>query len=155
MDHHTSRRDFLRTSCCSAALFAMGWSLTGCDSSGMEEETEDPPSPESGITISGNTITLDLTGTQANVLAQAGGFLFIQAAKTVAINVNGQTIRAFTSVCTHQQCDINAFQNDAMVCPCHGSRFNTSGQVVQGPASAPLTEYAVSRDGNTVVITKS
>lgn len=153
MDNQASRRDFLRTTGCSAALLAIGWSLVGCDSNGMVEE--DPPPPGSGIEINGNTITLDLTGSQASALAQAGGFLLIQAAQTLAVNVDGQTIRAFTSICTHQQCTINNFQNSQMVCPCHGSRYNTSGQVVQGPAPAPLQEFAVSRSGDTVTITKS
>lgn len=153
MNTPSSRREFLRCTCTSASLLALGWGLTGCDSGAMEDDDDDPGMGD-GITISGNTITLDLQGSKAKMLASAGGFLLIDAAKTVAINT-GDQIQAFTSVCTHQQCDINSFQNDRLVCPCHGSQFNTSGQVVSGPAPSPLQEFTVERDGDTVTITKA
>lgn len=153
MNDSSSRREFLRCTCTSATLLALGWGLTGCDSNAMEDDDGDPGA-EDGITISGNTIMLDLQGSQAKTLASAGGFLLIEEAKTLAINT-GDEIRAFTSVCTHQQCDINSFQNERLVCPCHGSQYNTDGEVVGGPAPAPLQEFTVERDGNTVTITKA
>lgn len=160
MNPTPSRRDFLRTTCCSAALAALGLTLTSCDSSAMEGDPgpdlgNGGSSGETGIVVSGNTITLDLTGSQASAVAAAGGFLFIQSAQALVVNLDGQTIRAFTSVCTHQQCDINRFQSDEFVCPCHGSRFDTRGQVVQGPANAPLRQFSVTRNGDTVTIVMS
>ena len=151
MNTSPSRRDFLRCTCASASLLALGWSLTGCDSDVMED---DPPVEGDGVTIDGNTITLNLGGSRAMALASAGGFLLIDAAKTVAINT-GDQIRAFTSVCTHRQCDINGFQNSLLICPCHNSQFNTAGEVVSGPAPSALTEFAVVRDGDVVTITKA
>lgn len=150
-----SRRDFLRTSLPAAALSALALHMAGCDSAspGDDPDPEPDPDPESGITIDGNTITIDLTAQDTQALTQADGFLLITAADTLAINVDG-TIRAFTSVCTHQQCTINSFSNDRLVCPCHGSQFNIDGEVVQGPAPSGLSEYSVSRDDDVVTITK-
>ena len=147
------RRDFIRTTCCSAALAALAGTLAGCDSAGPET---DVPSTggDTGITVSGSTITLDLTGSRARQVASPGGFLLITSARTVVLNVGGD-IRAFTSVCTHQQCDISSFSDGRMTCPCHGSQFTTTGEVARGPAAAPLTEFAVSRNGDVVTITRS
>ncbi len=49
------------------------------------------------------------------------------------------SLQALSARCTHMGC-IVAF-NDAersWDCPCHGSRFDTSGRVIEGPAGAPL-----------------
>ncbi|GAB4402887.1 MAG: hypothetical protein OHK0053_27240 [Microscillaceae bacterium] len=53
---------------------------------------------------------------------------------------------ALSRICTHAGCDVGwqSAQNQ-FVCPCHGSRYNAQGQVIQGPAPDPLgglaTEY--------------
>ena len=154
-----SRREFLRTASASAVMAVLGISVTGCsdDSNpvGPEPPEEEPPDDSpSGITIDGNQVTLDLMADATQDLTNEGGFLLISRADVMAINVDGTTIRAFTSICTHQQCTINSFSDDTFTCPCHGSQYNTSGEVVQGPAPSPLAEYDVTRSGDTVTITK-
>jgi Rieske Fe-S protein len=44
--------------------------------------------------------------------------------------------------CTHLKCTL-AWNNDALSwdCPCHGSRFNTDGKVINGPANRDLPYY--------------
>lgn len=65
------------------------------------------------------------------------------------IKVNGQKVAAYrdeagrlqcvSPVCTHMKCDVawNAAER-TWDCPCHGSRFNTDGSVLNGPAHEPL-----------------
>lgn len=148
-----NRKDFIKQAGCSALfLMAMGITITACDTA--EVAGPDNNSSPDGITITPTTITLDLSKPGAAVLNNAGGFLLIGAAKALAVNVNG-TIRAFTSVCTHAQCSTEwAYQNSRMVCTCHGSQFNNEGQVVIGPATAPLKSFASTRSGNIVTITR-
>ena len=58
---------------------------------------------------------------------------------------------AMTITCTHQGCDVEPFGSGSSVtvrCPCHGSQFDRNGGVVHGPASSPLTHFAVSIDGS-------
>lgn len=43
-------------------------------------------------------------------------------------------------VCTHRQCVVEV-AGARIVCPCHGSEYDRSGQVLMGPAERPLTRY--------------
>jgi nitrite reductase/ring-hydroxylating ferredoxin subunit len=65
-------------------------------------------------------------------------------------------IYAMTITCTHQCCNVSATGTGSgitVVCPCHGSRFDRNGSVIQGPAASPLVHYQVdmSQDGLMVV----
>lgn len=155
-----NRKDFIKQAGCSVLfLMAMGITVTACDTAEVAGPKDDTNpggggGTANGITITQTTITLDLSQSGAAVLSNAGGFLLISAANAMAVNVNG-TIRAFTSVCTHQQCSTSwAYQNSRLVCTCHGSQFSNEGQVVIGPASAPLKAFNSTRNGNIVTITR-
>lgn len=53
---------------------------------------------------------------------------------------------AMSSTCTHQGCEVAPSGNDALVCPCHGSRFDSNGAVLRGPAPSSLIHFEVSID---------
>lgn len=50
---------------------------------------------------------------------------------------------AISSVCTHLGCNVKHI-GQGFECPCHGSRFDENGRVVQGPAPRSLAWYAIS-----------
>ena len=108
----------------------------------------------SGVTVNGNTVTINLT--QQPSLATTNGFLLVAPPKVFVINLGSNNYRAFTSICTHQGCNVETFASGRMVCPCHGSQYDTSGQPVAGPAPSALTEFAAQFTApSTLTVTKS
>jgi cytochrome b6-f complex iron-sulfur subunit len=65
------------------------------------------------------------------------------------------TYRAVSGICTHQGCIVTDYDgtNNVFVCPCHGSRFDLSGNVVQGPAPAKLIQYSTRVENNFLIVT--
>jgi cytochrome b6-f complex iron-sulfur subunit len=51
-------------------------------------------------------------------------------------------VRAVSAVCTHLGCVLKRVE-DEFRCPCHGSRFENSGQVLSGPAPSSLPWFRV------------
>lgn len=76
---------------------------------------------------------LDGVGGAALVESTAGVFLVSRT------NVNAFTV--IDAVCTHESCTITGSDGNAYVCPCHGSRYSRSGQVLAGPAKASLRQF--------------
>ncbi len=62
-----------------------------------------------------------------------------------------QQVTAFSSLCTHLGCAYGwSTERQAFLCPCHGSAFDVSGNVINGPASRPLDRYPVRVEGTRV-----
>jgi Rieske Fe-S protein len=80
----------------------------------------------------------------------AGGGIVLASDKIVLTSGPGGAVHGFSAVCTHQGCTVGTVSGGAIICPCHGSRFNAqTGAVVQGPATRPLPKIAVTvRGGN-------
>jgi cytochrome b6-f complex iron-sulfur subunit len=152
-----SRRKFLEKAGLATVIGTFGISFfTSCVSSEEPDDTTTTTPPNTaapnGITISGNTVQVNLT--IQNKLAASGGWLLITSAKTLVANLNG-TYVALTSVCTHSGCfDSWSFTNSQFTCTCHNSIFDTAGKVVQGPAGPPLDVYSTSVSGSTLTINK-
>lgn len=52
--------------------------------------------------------------------------------------------KAFSAICTHQQCRVTELDGDRIICVCHGSAFSVKdGSVLQDPADEPLEEFEV------------
>lgn len=54
-------------------------------------------------------------------------------------------LQAVTGICTHLGCTVKA-EDQGFTCPCHGSRYDASGQPTMGPATAPLDRPLLTLD---------
>lgn len=65
--------------------------------------------------------------------------------------------RALSAICTHVGCIVNWNQTEnKFICPCHGSTFARSGEVLSGAAVGPLKSFSIelAKDGKLLVDTK-
>jgi cytochrome b6-f complex iron-sulfur subunit len=141
------RRDFLKALAASGGVAALGTFLAGC-----------APSLTTGSGASaGSGITLDLTKPENRSLAAVGGALALEANSLdpkglLLYRKDESTVLAFSRKCTHLGCAVGEFKNGVALCPCHGSQYDTSGNVIKGPAPKPLTTYPATLSGTTVTI---
>lgn len=62
---------------------------------------------------------------------------------------NQEGIKTISAICTHLGCTVNwSEKNNRFECPCHGSKFNTEGKVVSGPAPKALDWLEVKASPN-------
>jgi Rieske Fe-S protein len=78
---------------------------------------------------------------------EVGRFVYLLVARTGA-----ETFTALSGTCTHEGCVVSRVSFPVFVCPCHGSRYDLAGRVVQGPAPAALPAYAATLTHGQLVI---
>ncbi len=80
---------------------------------------------------------------QTSEIPVGGGKIFADASVVVTQPTAGQ-FKAFSSICTHQQCPVTSVSGGTINCPCHGSKYSiTDGSVKAGPAPKPLPAKTV------------
>ena len=50
----------------------------------------------------------------------------------------GDQLFALSAICTHRKCKLTAEPDRSFLCPCHGSTFDPTGHVTEGPARRDL-----------------
>ena len=50
----------------------------------------------------------------------------------------GNQLFALSAICTHRKCKLSAEPDRSFYCPCHGSTFDPTGHVTDGPARRDL-----------------
>jgi Rieske Fe-S protein len=138
-----SRREFLKAVAVSGGAAVGGSLLAGCGS-------------PSGGNPSGS-LTLDLTKPENQALATVGGTLALGATSLdgqgiLLFRSSESVVLAFSRKCTHSGCAIGEFADGISTCPCHGSQYDTGGNVVRGPSQNMLRKYPATLSGSTVTI---
>ncbi|MEO0540324.1 MAG: Rieske (2Fe-2S) protein [Cyanobacteria bacterium P01_A01_bin.105] len=145
------RREFLSWMGIGGLAASLPVALAACQSdtatdTAPEEAADAPaePAPAGGPEVIGTVSELEANGFLLNKSASVGPVLVVGDATA---------LQAVNPTCPHAGCDVD-WQGDAaeMVCPCHGSKFAADGAVLQGPANADLETYAVSVEGDNILV---
>jgi Rieske Fe-S protein len=68
--------------------------------------------------------------------------------KVAAYRDENGALTVCSATCTHLGCVVHFNRAEkSWDCPCHGSRFSTSGEVLNGPARTPLEVLSVDEPG--------
>jgi Rieske Fe-S protein len=136
----TSRRRFLVLcggSACAVTL--LPGVLTGC--SGGEPTGEETPE--------GDWLTVALADYPD--LEPVGGMVLVEVTGedlTLAVVRLPEGFAALDGTCTHQGCLVSSFDLDTseLVCGCHNSTFDLSGDPTGGPATEPVAVFETEYD---------
>lgn len=114
--------------------------LTACGSSGSD-------GAGSGGSNTGSRAASGANLVKSTEIPVGGGKIFSEQQVVVTQPTSGQ-FKAFSSVCTHQGCQVGSISNGIILCPCHGSEYSiTDGSVkravVPGQAALPAKQVTV------------
>ena len=140
IDKKCTRRQFVKQTFAGLGTVAIGTFaiqiLASCS-------TSNPTGPSDN---NDTTLTVDISLAQNQTLNVVGGTIALISndlddSGLLLIRESQSKFRAFSRECTHSQCTVDAFANGKSVCPCHGSEYDTTGNVTKGPAPSRLKEY--------------
>lgn len=148
-----SRRHFCATACQVVSTVALGTLVQGCGGGGSPTSPGTPSvlAVVNG-SVSGPTITVLVDA--ASPIAAVGGAAQVTSAAGLFLvtRTSAETFIALTAQCTHEACEVIGLSGQTFVCPCHGSRFTSSGAVLNGPATRPLRQFGTQFSDNVLTI---
>lgn len=81
------------------------------------------------------------------------GVLVKVASFYAAKRTGAESFEAFSMACTHEGCLTDLVGGQTFECPCHGSRFDSDGSVIVGPAMRSLQTLPTSYNSATGTLT--
>ena len=151
INNYCNRREFVKDALTGIGTVAFGSFIMINQSSC----SSNPTAPNN----SDVTITLDLSLSENSALLTVGGALALAANELDSSGMllyrqSESTVKVYSRNCTHAGCPIGVFSSSGISsCQCHGSRFDTNGNVVTGPAAIPLNQYSAAISEDIVTIT--
>jgi Rieske Fe-S protein len=136
-----------------AALAACGTDSSGTNPNGTDFNNNPVPAgsegTEGGSTGGGSTGGGGTVLVAAAEVAVGSGVILDDL---VVTQPTEGTYKAFSNVCTHQQCKVTEIKNKQIACKCHNSYFSIEdGSPISGPAGTALAATKVELDGDNIV----
>lgn len=144
LDDKLSRRKFIQFAGLTFVA-SMGTSTLITLLQGCKKEESSPTQPPAL-----STFTIKLS--EHPELAQVGGFktFNINSTPVIVFRTGQTTFKALSMICTHQGCTTNWVNSvQQFQCPCHGSKYDKDGKVIQGPATQNLRTYTTEYKSDT------
>ena len=144
----TNRRSFLKSCVGTAAVVGVASACTSC-AWFQKRDVQVEAAP--------NATEVALLFTAHPALREANGFVRIEGkdgdVRLVVVRLPDGRVVALSMTCTHWGCDVDWDKAHGWFdCSRHGSRFDTAGQVLEGPADEPLAMYEVTESADGVVV---
>ena len=154
INNYCNRREFVKDALTGIGTVAFG-SFIMINQSSCSEGSPTAPTDSNGET----SITIDLSLSENNSLLTIGGVLALAANELDSSGMllyrqSESTVKVYSRNCTHAGCTIGGFSSSGISsCQCHGSMFDTNGNVINGPAAIPLNQYSATISEDIVTIT--
>jgi cytochrome b6-f complex iron-sulfur subunit len=142
-----NRREFISWVGVGGIASSLPTAIAACSPTNTESKPSTRTMRADGFQAIGTVAKLDKDGQILNKKAAKSPVLVIRDP------ANASQLIAVNPTCTHAGCTV-AWQQDenAFVCPCHGSKYTSSGKVIQDPAKRPLATYAAKMEGNNILV---
>ncbi len=144
----STRREFVAAGGAAAAA-----AVTGCGGGGSSTGPGPVPTPVSSPPVNEVRVPLPAVGQTV----PASGVVLVDPVPLAVTRLDETQAVAVTRICTHMGCTVDLPERSlgTLDCPCHGSRYLVTGQVVNGPAQRNLFSFPTRIEGGQVVIRMS
>jgi glycine/D-amino acid oxidase-like deaminating enzyme/nitrite reductase/ring-hydroxylating ferredoxin subunit len=79
------------------------------------------------------------------IINDEGHIVEVDGEKVAVCKLDDGSVHSVSAICTHMGCVVSWNRAErSWDCPCHGSRFNYDGTVIQGPANKDLKKISLS-----------
>ncbi len=138
------RRLFLKQLAAVGLAAMVDEGVSGCSPLPPPAPYADFPAAPNGLLVIAVDTYPDLARPGGAITARVEGF----ALPLLIVHAQDGSFFCTSSTCTHQGCPLG-FDHGVIVCPCHGSEFDLSGQVMRAPAQQPLLTYKATFNADT------
>jgi cytochrome b6-f complex iron-sulfur subunit len=148
-----SRRRFCAGACQAVSGATLATVFAGCGG-GADSPTSPSRAVDLGVSsgrYTGSGVDVVVAGSALN---DVGGAVLVESIAGVFLvaRTGANAFSAIDGVCSHQSCTVTGADGTAYVCPCHGSRYDRNGRVLNGPATAALRQFQTTFASGVVTI---